>query len=1092
MKKPHIDDRKPTRSAAIRGSAGRPLACRKARAVLAEFVFDELEPTRRALVQAHIEACPECARQVQTMTRTRELLAQAVAQSPAAVLAPARRAALLAAAREASRSAPSGPSITRRGWMLLPGGITARGLAATAAAVLIVGGLVTALLLPTVKDAGQGGFRLARQTTTSREELEEASPAHRSTSPPTHLGTKAARPRATPEVAFGEPGLRDRDSGAGRKVDKLSASKALRKPQTAAGSLPVLSKRTRELAVRDLPGPRSNKTEKVARNWTVESWKDGDEKPGPAALSRMSRKVAKAPAARFAPRKRGASKPPEKPADESTIFFAGRELSVSKQTGGQALARGAEAAGKALADRETASLGFGAADKLARNGSIKAWRVPRGNRRANAKSRLAIGLSPRPATSSAPLPASGVLGGKRPQGDRSDQLSLAAHNVPPAPARPPNPLPKPHAGEGRPGDSRVAGQASGDVRPLENLHEALTALGTTDARLPSVRREDSKQPDETSSEALAAAPAALLPNRGEGTTHGDARPPTSRPRSTALEGELPREPDSAPGPPGAPVAEEAAIRSNDALDAGQPLHRPSSGNKGRTRRSKGKLPSKADADSSAPMAAVNKAPVRRADEPIIHKTEPESLSDAAETKKSPHRPPQVRVNPFVLTTRDRLSTFALDTDTASYTRTRSSILSGRLPAPSEVRPEEFVNAFAYNYPRNRRATFTVDLAGAPSPFSRGLILLKVGVAARNVGREAMKPAHLVFAVDASGSMARPDRLGLIRYALKKLVGKLRPNDRISLVMYATGARTLLDSIPARQRAEIDRAVDAIQCRGSTNLLEGLEAAYALARKRFISGGVNRVILCSDGVANVGPDDAGALLARVAEYRRWGVTLTAVGVGAGAYNDNLLEQLADRGDGAYVFLDSKEEARRVFVEQLGGTLQVVARDAKVQVEFNPERVRRYRLIGYENRDIADKNFRNDSIDAGEVGSGRSATALYELELTEGRPGLAGAASDLGTVYVRCRNADTGRIEETSTRIRADAVRKRAVKDSPYFWLAAAVGRFAEVLRGSPYTSPADLPRIERIAAELSAALPLDPRVREFRELVTRARSLIAAK
>ncbi len=449
----------------------------------------------------------------------------------------------------------------------------------------------------------------------------------------------------------------------------------------------------------------------------------------------------------------------------------------------------------------------------------------------------------------------------------------------------------------------------------------------------------------------------------------------------------------------------------------------------------------------------------------------------------------VPVNPWVMTERDPLSTFALDVDTASYTLCRNYIRNGFLPPVGAVRMEEFVNAFDYAYPQRDDATFSVYAEGAPSPFApagQELTLVKVAVKARTVGRDQRRAAHLVFVVDASASMGQADRLPLVQSALDLLVDKLAEADRVSLVTCANEARLHLEAVPARQKDAIRQTIDAIQPAGPTNLMAGLELGYAMARKAFVAGRINQVVLCSDGVANVGQTQAQAVLQKVAEDRKQGITLTCVGVGYGAYNDAFLEALADQGDGRYVFLDPSEQAREALVGQLAATLETVARDARIQVRFNPSRVRRYRLIGYENRDLEDQRFRDDTVDAGEVGSGQCSTALYELELTGGSP--ADGETDLGTVFVRYRHGETGQIEEISRSLTDSIIRRRSVVEEPRFFLAAGAARFAEWLRQSEHVQHTSLSDVQRMLDEVSAALPLDRDVRDLASLAHQAEHL----
>jgi Ca-activated chloride channel family protein len=333
-------------------------------------------------------------------------------------------------------------------------------------------------------------------------------------------------------------------------------------------------------------------------------------------------------------------------------------------------------------------------------------------------------------------------------------------------------------------------------------------------------------------------------------------------------------------------------------------------------------------------------------------------------------------------------------------------------------------------------------------------------------------------------MDRPDRLPLVKAALRMLAGELDSRDRVSLVSYGTKARLVFESVPATEQERVTGAVDSLQTAGSTNMFEGVVLAYEIARRHFRTGGINRVILCSDGVANVGPTEAREILDTVKESRDWGIALTTAGFGAGSYNDEMLEKLANSGDGNYVFIDSRAEARRVFVEEMAATLQTVAKDAKIQVEFDPRRVRRYRLIGYENRDIADEDFRNDAVDAGEVGSAKSATALYEIELAPG----SGRGLDLGTVYVRYRNLDTGGIEEISRRLAPSVLSRKTPEESPRLFLAACAAEAAELLRGSEHASGGSFAAVERVMRKVRDELPLDARVRELHRMASRASSL----
>ncbi len=449
----------------------------------------------------------------------------------------------------------------------------------------------------------------------------------------------------------------------------------------------------------------------------------------------------------------------------------------------------------------------------------------------------------------------------------------------------------------------------------------------------------------------------------------------------------------------------------------------------------------------------------------------------------------VPVNPWVMTDQDALSTFALDVDTASYALCRRLIRGGYLPPIGAVRMEEFINAFDYAYPQRDDQPFTVYAEGTPSPFApvgQDLTLLKVAVKARTVGRDQRRAANLVFVVDASASMGQADRLPLVQAAANQLVDKLAEADHVSLITCANDARLHLEAVPARQKDAIHETINAIQPAGPTNLLAGLKLAYAMARKNFVAGQTNEVVLCSDGVANVGQTEAEAMLQEVAQDRKQAITLTCVGVGYGAYNDAFLEALANQGDGRYVFLDSSEQAQQALVGQLAASLENVASDARIQVQFNPNRVRRYRLIGYENRDIEDKRFRDDTVDAGAVGSGQCSTALYELELTV--PSSGEGQGDLGTVFVRYRNVENGQMEEISRPLADSIVRRRSVEEDPRFFLAAGAARFAEWLRQSEHAQNTALPDVQRVLDQVSAALPLDRDVQGLAALAHQAEGL----
>jgi Ca-activated chloride channel homolog len=422
------------------------------------------------------------------------------------------------------------------------------------------------------------------------------------------------------------------------------------------------------------------------------------------------------------------------------------------------------------------------------------------------------------------------------------------------------------------------------------------------------------------------------------------------------------------------------------------------------------------------------------------------------------------VNPFIATDEDALSTFAVDVDAASYTVTRRYLELGHLPPADAVRVEEFVNFFPQGYPRFETEDFRILIDGAPSPFGRGYHLLRIGIKGREIPDRDRKPAQLTFVIDVSGSMAREDRLGLVKRALGLLVGQLRGGDRVGIVVYGTQGRVLLDPVavggPGRER--ILAAIDGLGPEGSTNAEDGLRLGYEMARRGYRPDAINRIVLCSDGVANVGRTGPESILARVRTEAERGVHLTTIGFGMGNYNDVLMEQLADRGDGNHYYVDDLEEARRVLVEHLTGTLQTIAKDAKVQVEFDSTQVLRYRLLGFENRDVADRDFRNDKVDAGEIGAGHEVTALYEVKLAPGAG--PGTLATVRLRYARPEQEGAGapRVREIEQRFAAAALERRFEDAAPHFRLDAAVAEFAEILRGSYWA------RESRLSDALSVA------------------------
>ena len=443
------------------------------------------------------------------------------------------------------------------------------------------------------------------------------------------------------------------------------------------------------------------------------------------------------------------------------------------------------------------------------------------------------------------------------------------------------------------------------------------------------------------------------------------------------------------------------------------------------------------------------------------------------------------VNPFIDTEDDQLSTFAIDVDTASYTIARRFLDDGHLPDQNSIRVEEFVNYFDQGYAAPTDDAFAIHVDGSPSPFGNGNHwLMRVGLQGKELLDEQRQDATLVFTIDVSGSMAREDRLGLVQRSLRLLVDELRSDDKVAIVTYGDRGSVLLEATEARERGKILQAIDSLQPGGSTYVEDGLKVAYKLAVDEVQSDRITRVMVLSDGVGNVGNTGPDSILRQVQEHVDQGVTLTTVGFGMGNYNDILMEQLANDGDGAYYYVDTLAEARRIFVDDLTGTLQVIAKDAKVQVEFNPEVVSRYRLLGYENRDVADDDFRNDAVDAGEIGAGHSVTALYELKLREDTEGV------IGTVYMRYEDVGLNEVVEINREFQRSDLDTAFDEAPSTFQLSAVVAEFAEVLRGSYWAREGSLQAVADQARRVQQLLPDSTDVADFASLAVQAAGLEA--
>jgi Ca-activated chloride channel homolog len=456
-------------------------------------------------------------------------------------------------------------------------------------------------------------------------------------------------------------------------------------------------------------------------------------------------------------------------------------------------------------------------------------------------------------------------------------------------------------------------------------------------------------------------------------------------------------------------------------------------------------------------------------------------------------------NPVQLVAEHPVSTFSIDVDTGAYANVRRFLNEGRLPPQDAVRVEEMINYFDYDYapPANRETPFRVSTEVAPAPWNPSALLLSVGIKGFEIQAEQRPAANLVFLIDVSGSMNSPDKLPLLQKSFRLLTEQLTARDRVSMVVYAGSSGVVLEPTPGDRKHLIHEAVARLQAGGSTNGASGIERAYQLAHATFMKGGINRVVLATDGDFNVGTVDFEALVDMAERERGTGVELTTLGFGTGNYNDQLMERLADAGNGNYAYIDTLSEARKVLVSQLSSTLFTIAKDVKIQVEFNPAEVLEYRLIGYENRMLAREDFNNDKVDAGEIGAGHRVTALYEVVPV----GSKGSVDPLRYAAPTAKVAGNGELANVKLRYKmpkAEAsqlleypIRKTSIASvdrlSANFRFAASVAAFGQLLRGGKYIgdySYADVTKLARGAL----AEDRDGYRREFVSLVELARAL----
>jgi Ca-activated chloride channel family protein len=474
------------------------------------------------------------------------------------------------------------------------------------------------------------------------------------------------------------------------------------------------------------------------------------------------------------------------------------------------------------------------------------------------------------------------------------------------------------------------------------------------------------------------------------------------------------------------------------------------------------LPAVAPAAAPARPMAAGKVAHEMARRAVMPTLMPAPMPMPVPDQPSNERYGQISDNPIHRVAEAPVSTFSVDVDTGSYSNVRRLLNGGALPPADAVRVEELINYFPYDYalPRDGRP-FAVHTALAPAPWNAQRVLLRVAIKGQDVAQQSLPPANLVFLVDVSGSMESADKLPLLRSSLKLLVDQMRPVDRISLVTYAGSTQVVLPSTSGADKAAIKAAIDALRAGGSTAGASGIELAYRAAQQSFIDGGINRILLATDGDFNVGVSDTEQLKKMVEAQRRTGISLSTLGFGTGNYNEQLMEQIADVGDGAYSYVDNLMEGQKVLVSEMSSTLATIARDVKVQIEFNPALVQEYRQIGYENRQLRREDFHNDQVDAGDIGAGHTVTALYELTLTGARGAIdplrygaassAGAANTTELAHLRLRYKRPGQSssELIETPIRREAMKPLDQTDAD-FRFATAVAGFGQVLRGGRHT------------------------------------------
>ncbi len=453
--------------------------------------------------------------------------------------------------------------------------------------------------------------------------------------------------------------------------------------------------------------------------------------------------------------------------------------------------------------------------------------------------------------------------------------------------------------------------------------------------------------------------------------------------------------------------------------------------------------------------------------------------------------------PVKAVAQEPVSTFSIDVDTGSYANVRRFLNDGRLPPHDAVRAEEIINYFSYAYPLPQsNAPFAVSTETVASPWQPNAELIRIGIQAQDTAKRDLPPANLVFLVDVSGSMNSPDKLPLVKKALRILTKQLRPQDKVTLITYASGEQLILPPTSGTDKNTILSAINRLQAGGATAGASALNMAYEQAQKAWVKNGINRILLATDGDFNVGISDTEALKSMVAEKRKSGISLSTLGFGTGNYNEAMMEQIADAGDGNYSYIDNEKEARKVLQQQLTSTLATVAQDVKIQVEFNPATVKEYRLVGYTNRTLRNEDFNNDKVDAGDIGSGHSVTALYEIIpqgkkgwLDESRYQTAAAATGRTKEYalVKVRYKLPGQSQSRLLENIIPASAKPFEQAGSDTRQAVAAASYAQALRGGEYNGRLTWNDIEKMAQSATGKDPYGLQ-QEFVELIQTAQSL----